>query len=90
MTLAALLLGLNERGRGGLIDLSLKDCVADAAALGRDELTRPLRAGPDGWHLVSGGKRASIEKPRTRVVAGPAPRLASPDAALLNHWTKPC
>ena len=90
LTLAALLLSPSRCGRGGLLDLSLRDCAAHAASLPNEGLSLPLEAGPQGWCVVEAGQTWAIEPPRARTLDAKAPPLAAPSERLLADWTAPC
>ena len=88
--MAALVLAHLHLGRGGLLELSLVDSVAHAAALPSPELFLPIEAGRHGWHVLESGHRSPIEGPRARRPTKPAPPLVPPDSGLLSAWARSC
>lgn len=93
LTLAALLLAHSQRGRGGLLDLSLTDCAAHAASLPNDGLQLPVETGAHGWYVIENGQETPIEKPRARYIEdieGESPPLTAPNETALADWTAPC
>ncbi len=87
---AVAILGLLEKGRGGLLDLSLVDIAAYAAAIEHDGLLLDVECGQESWCVIENGRRVLIEAPRARPPARAAPKLQAPDVALISAWTQPC
>lgn len=87
---AVLILAHLRKGRGGLLDLSLVDLAANAAALPTESLTLPIERSSQGWVVLEEGQRRMIEPPRSRRVQATAPALAAPNEILIREWTKPC
>jgi hypothetical protein len=87
---AVAILALLEKGRGGLLDLSLVDIAAYAASIEHDGLTLDVTCDQDEWNVTQEGRRVLIEKPRARPMCHSAPRLEALDAGLLSAWTHPC
>lgn len=87
---AVAILALLEKGRGGLLDLSLVDIAAYAAAIENDGLVLPIEVESKRWCVIEDAERIPIEKPRARTNDWIAPKLEAPDAALISEWTRPC
>ncbi|MFP6656500.1 MAG: CoA transferase [Myxococcota bacterium] len=87
---AVLILAHLKKGRGGLLDLSLVDIAAYAAALPVESLVLPIENSPKGWCVLEEGQRRLIEPPRSRAVHASAPTLAAANEGLIRDWTNPC
>ncbi len=88
--LAALVLAHLRKGRGGLLELSLVECVSHAASLAVEDTLRPIEWGPRGWQVVESGTAIPVAPPRARPVTGRAPALRRPDPRLLSRWDASC
>ena len=85
---AALMLGLLRNGRGGLLELSLRDVVASTASIEAGALVAPLERDVNGRWVVQrdGGPIVPVAAPRARKLRGSAPRLTQPTDAALVDW----
>jgi hypothetical protein len=96
---AALILAHLERGRGGLLDISLRDVAAHAGSIAIDPAFLPVALPPcdlpdsaadANGSVVEAGREIAIATPRARSPHGSAPPLVAPDAATLSAWTSRC
>ncbi len=87
---AVFILAQLHHGRGGLLDLSLVDIAAYAAATPHDGLTRPIERDSGRWILHDEERRVLIAPPRTRPTQAVAPTLAAPSPRLISDWTGAC
>jgi len=85
---AALMLGFLRNGRGGLLELSLRDVVASTASIEGGSLVASLEGDEQqGWIVRSEGDRVvPVAPPRSRKLRGPAPRLTEPRESALTEW----
>jgi hypothetical protein len=90
MHTAALILGCLRSGRGGLLDIALRDVAAVAALAGSEGLTTPLRNRAGDWHLALPEGEVPVAAPRTRRAVSKAPALRAPSEALMRAWTQHC
>ena len=88
--LAALVLAHLRKGRGGLLELSLFECVSHAASLAAPDPLPAIERGERGWNVVESGRPLPVAQPRMRPVSARAPALRRPDALLLSHWRSGC
>jgi len=77
-------------GRGGVLDLSLVDICARAAAARAGRLDVPLVRKRDGRFELDDEDSTPIEAPRARAAIGCGPDLAPPSERLIERWTAPC
>ena len=87
---AALVLGWLRKGRGALLDFSLRDVAANAACVTDSELTAPLHRRESQWVLALPETEIPVSPPRARKTRSSAPPLLAPTQELIQHWTEPC
>ena len=77
-------------GRGGLLDLSLRDTTAHCLQFLPD-VPRGAVAGEHGaWHLHSGDRRIAVQAPVARRSDSPAPRPGTHTARIVHEFRLPC
>ncbi|MCH2171457.1 CoA transferase [Myxococcota bacterium] len=92
---AVAVLACVRAGRGGLLDVNLRDVVAHALAF-EPEHPAARRAAfvealDDGGHEVrAGGERVRVKPPRGRTLGAPARQLGSDTQRVLEEIEKPC
>jgi hypothetical protein len=88
---AALILWHRSQGRGGLLDVSLRDVAARAARPAALQAPLEVERGPQGWRVVGPDGPVDVAAPRARAVRGRAPALCRPSPARVDAWTRdPC
>ena len=90
MHTAALVLGWLRKGRGGLLDITLRDVAAYAARASDEGLTAPREQRDGKWRLVFPDTEIAVAEPRSRPRKAKAPPLRAPTEGLMRHWTQPC
>ncbi len=91
MHTAALVLGWLRKGRGGLLDIALRDVAAYSAHAARDEeLTAPLDQRDGQWRLVLPDDEIAVAAPRSRRAQATSPPLCAPTEDLMRRWTISC
>ncbi|MFK7898801.1 MAG: CoA transferase [Myxococcota bacterium] len=90
MHLAALVLGGLRKGRGGLLDIALRDVAAYSARASQENLVAPRERTAEGWQLRLAEGAVQVAAPRARAAQGQAPPLASISDQALRAWTNPC
>jgi len=85
---AMLALACVANGRGGLLDVSLRDVAAHSAALPIETEAVEIFASTDGFVVRDGEHLAPVAPPRARRPDGSAPPLAPPSPAQLEAWTR--
>lgn len=88
---AALLLAARRQGRGGLVDLALRDVVAHAAQLPLvpDE-ARVVPNESGAWTVEDAGEHYAVAPPEARTPRGQAPALVASTGHTLPEWPAPC
>ena len=85
---AAIVLAHLKLGRGGLLDLALKDVSAYCAGPTASKDFAPIvGTNQKGWTLKLEDGDHAIALPRARPSRGVAPKLGAPSKALLAEWT---
>ena len=89
---AAAILGFRQSGRGGLLELALRDVIASTASIDAGPLVAPIESdGRGGWLLRGEGDEiVPVAAARAREIVGSAPNLTSPTAASTHDWCAPC
>jgi crotonobetainyl-CoA:carnitine CoA-transferase CaiB-like acyl-CoA transferase len=81
-------LGSWRSGGGQLLDVSMRDLVAELCGAGEACGEAEVRPGPGetGWEVVLGEIRAPVRAPRARVAPGRAAPLGADTATILREW----
>lgn len=87
---AALVLGWLRKGRGGLLDIALRDVAAYAAHASDEGLTAPREQRDEKWRLVLPDDEIAVALPRSRRAQAKAPPLCAPTEDLMRRWTDLC
>ncbi|MCB1675968.1 MAG: CoA transferase [Halioglobus sp.] len=77
-------------GRGGLLDLSLRDTTAYCLQFQRDVPRGTVTGEPGAWQLTSGGRRFAVRSPVARRSRGPAPPPGTHTARIMREFQLPC
>ena len=85
---ATVALACVANGRGGVLDVSLRDVAAHAAALPIETEAVEIIASTDGFMVRDGEHLAPVAPPRARRPDGSAPPLAPPSPAQLEAWAR--
>ncbi|MEM9174427.1 MAG: CoA transferase [Myxococcota bacterium] len=83
---AAIALAFTSHGRGGLVDVALRDVTACAAGQAIDARAVEVARAGDGYVVRDAGETATVASPRLRETTGTAPALAPLTEETRKAW----